>query len=159
MRPAKKAAEPKPAAAPTKAAPKKAATKAAPTKSAPAKGAPAKQKREIGTPEEIFDKIADLSKGERLTLRLVERIAGNDANVQSFTDELRHVKAKDCKSYIEQVMDRASPGWRNEAFFLAAGNAVFYITGDRKKVAAAMDKYLEHLEMMSKQREDAEGDN
>lgn len=158
MRPPKKAAVPaaKPAA-PKKAAPKKAAAEkpAAPKKAAAPKAAPAKAvKRVIGTPEEIFEKIVELSKGERITLRLVSRIVGDEAETQAFYEELRHVDAPAAKNYIETVMDVASSGWRNSGFFLAGGNAVFYVKGDRKKVAEQMDRYLQHLEMMAKQLKD-----
>jgi alkanesulfonate monooxygenase SsuD/methylene tetrahydromethanopterin reductase-like flavin-dependent oxidoreductase (luciferase family) len=154
MRPPKKAAVPAAKPAAKKAAPKKAAAEkpAAPKKSASPKAAPAK--RVIGTPEEIFEKIVDLSKGERITVRLIGRIVGDDAETQAFYEELRHVDAPAAKNYIETVMDVASSGWRNSGFFLAGGNAVFYVKGDRKKVAEQMDRYLQHLEMMAKQLKD-----
>lgn len=154
MRPPKKAAVPAAKPAAKKAAPKKAAAEkpAAPKKSAAPKAAPAK--RVIGTPEEIFEKIVDLSKGERITIRLISRIVGDEAETQAFYEELRHVDADAAKTYIENVMDIANSGWRNSGFFLAGGNAVFYVKGDRKKVAEQMDRYLQHLEMMAKQLKD-----
>ena len=155
MRPPKKAAA-TPAAKPTpKSAAKKPAGDVPAKKAAVKKAAPAKElKREIGTPEEIFEKIVELSKGERITLRLVSRIVGDEAETQAFYEELRHVDAPAAKNYVETVMDVASSGWRNSGFFLAGGNAVFYVKGDRKKVAEQMDRYLQHLEMMAKQLKD-----
>jgi hypothetical protein len=151
MRPPKKAAA-TPAAKPTpKSAAKKLAAEAPATKKAAVKKAAPAQKRDIGTPEEIFSKIVELSKGERLNLRVVSRIVGDDGDTQVFSEDLRHVDASSAKNFIEKVMDIANHGWRANGFFLAGVNAVFYVKGDRKKIAEQMDRYLQHLELIAKQ--------
>ena len=155
MRPPKKAAA-TPAAKPTpKSAAKKPAGDVPAKKAAVKKAAPAKElKRGIGTPEEIFAKIVELSKGERLSLRVVSRIIGEAGECQAFTEDLRHVESNKAKSFIENVMDIASAGWRSKGFFLDGNNAVFYVTGDKKKIAEQMDRYLQHLELMAKQNDE-----
>ena len=145
MRPPKKAAEPKETL--------EAAKKPAPKKGAPAKEAPP---RKVGTPEDVFADIVKLAGKERITARTLERLLQEDGKIETFTENHERLKTPDVKKYIEKMFNLCKPGWESEGFFLTTKESVFYVQGKRDKIALALDRYLQHLEIAAKRRDDEE---